>query len=412
LNRSIFLNWNFNNFKKFEKKLIKSLNLNFGPQHPATHGVLRLILQLNNEYIEKIDCHIGYLHRGNEKLFEKKSYLQNLPYFDRFDYMTMFCHEHVYCLSVESLLNKLNYSSTLTIIRTIFDEISRILNHTLALACHALDVGSMTPIFWIFEEREKLLEFCEKFTGARMHSIVNNFNFLKNNFFSMFNIYNLVEFGKNFFFSLNELHNILSYNKIWKQRLINILNISLVDCLNYGLTGIISRSCGLKRDLRLYKNESYNNYYFLNFKGYIGLHGDCYDRYLIRINEMSESIFLIFQLLQKFYVNFYVIKENIIKNKNYNLKYILMENVISHFKYWNNFLKIKNNFSYMSIESPKGELGLSILSNNTKFPWKCKLRSPGFIHLQYLNNNSINYFLSDLITIIGSIDIVFGEIDK
>lgn len=412
MNRSIFLNWNLNNNKNTKSKMIKSLNLNFGPQHPATHGVLRLILQLNNEYIEKIDCHIGYLHRGNEKLFEKKSYLQNLPYFDRFDYMTMFCHEHVYCLGVESLLKKLNYSSLLSVTRTIFDEISRILNHTLALACHALDVGSMTPIFWIFEEREKLLEFCEKFTGARMHSIVNNFNLKKNNFFFKNHIYALLEFSTNFLFSLNELHNILSYNKIWKQRLINILNVSLNDCFNYGLTGIISRSCGLKRDLRLNRENSYSNYFYLNFKSYVGINGDCYDRFLIRINEMSESIFLIFQLLQKLNTYFFMLNENLLKDKNFDFKYIFMENIISHFKYWNNFLNIKKNFLYTSIESPKGELGVSIISNNTKYPWKCKLRSPGFIHLQYLNNLSINYFMSDLITIIGSIDIVFGEIDK
>jgi len=411
MNRSIFLNWQPETF--FLKKLIKNFNINFGPQHPATHGVLRLILQLNNELIEKLDIHIGYLHRGTEKLIETKNYLQNLPFFDRFDYMTMFIHEHVYCLNIETLINKLNYNSSLSFIRVLFDEISRILNHIIALACHALDVGSMTPIFWSFEEREKLLEFCEKISGARMHYALYKFNFFNYKLISNNLLIDLLIFCKNFFITLNEIHNTLTYNKIWKQRLINIGIFNFNDCINYGLTGIMSRSCGIKRDLRLSKNETYSNYYYLNFKSFIGQHGDCYDRYLIRMNELSESIFIIFQIVKKLLIkkNINYLKDQFIFN-SINSNYIFMENILNHFKFWNNNIIIKKQFNFSAVESPKGELGLVIISDNSNKPWKCKLKSPGYHHLQILQKISKNYFIADLITLIGSIDIVFGEIDK
>lgn len=365
MNRSIFLNWYIKNIKN---KKIKSYNLNFGPQHPATHGVLRLILQLNNEIIENIDIHIGYLHRGTEKLFEKKQYLQNLPYFDRFDYMTMFIHEHLYCLSYETLLNFINFNSILSFYRIIFDEIARILNHTIALACHALDIGSMTPIFWIFEEREKLLEICEKTSGSRMHSLIYKYNYNKN-FIYQFEI--ILIFCKNFLFSLNEIHNILTYNKIWKNRLINTGNISIKNCLDYNLTGIISRSSGIKLDLRIKNNNFYNEYYYFSFKTFIGKYGDCYDRYLIRINELFESIFLIIQIINK-------LNRKYLLFQKINYKYFSMNEIIFSYKFWLEFKFIKKNISYVTIESPKGELGLTIISNNTNKPWKMKLKSPGF----------------------------------
>lgn len=405
MNRSIFFNWTS---KNFIMKNLKCYNINFGPQHPATHGVLRLLLQLNNEVIENLDIHIGYLHRGTEKLFESKNYLQNLPYFDRFDYMTMYSHEHVYCLNIESNFNLLSFSSNLSIIRTFFDEIARILNHIIALSCHALDIGSMTPIFWIFEEREKLLELCENMTGARMHPAFHKFLNFNNNNFNLLNINKLLFFIQNFFITLNEIHNVLTYNKIWKQRLINIGTSSINDCINYSLTGIMSRAIGIKRDLRISKNETYGNYYYLNFKNFIGNHGDSYDRYLIRINEISESLYLITQLINKIIflkTNFSPI------NNNFNL-YNKMEFIINHFKFWSTNVYLKKNFSYSAVESPKGELGITLISNNSKKPFKCKLRSPGFFHLQYLQKIANGMNLADLITLIGSIDIVFGEIDK
>lgn len=400
MNRSIFLNWFFTE----NQKHIKLYNLNFGPQHPATHGVLRLILQLNNELIEYIDIHIGYLHRGTEKLFETKQYLQNLPYFDRFDYTTMFIHEHLFCISYETLLKFINYNSFLLFIRIMFDEISRILNHIIALACHALDIGSMTPIFWIFEEREKLLEFCEKISGSRMHSLLFKYKTTLNLFYQFESI---LLFCKNFLFSLNEIHNVLTYNKIWKNRLINIGSISLKNCIEYGLTGIILRSSGKKHDLRIKNNNLWNEYFFFNFKTFIGKNGDCYDRFLLRLNELFESIFLIVQILKKLKIKNYFL---ILQKTNY--KFFSMNEIINNYKFYSGSKSIKKNISFLTLESPKGELGLTIISNNTNKPWKMKLKSPGFLHLQFLGFISKNYFLTDLITLIGSIDIVFGEIDK
>jgi NADH:ubiquinone oxidoreductase subunit D len=264
----------------------------------------------------------------------------------------------------------------------------------------------MTPIFWIFEEREKLLEFCEKLSGARMHAAIYKFNNFNNNLISLLNIFEFFQFCKNFFISLNEIHNVLSYNKIWKQRLINIGIISFEDCLTFSLTGILSRSVGIKRDIRISKTEHYANYYYLNTKSFFSLNGDCYDRYLLRINELNESIFIIIQILKKLLINKKIV---FFKKNNF---FITMETIINHFKYWKNSYFIKKNFFYKALESPKGELGLTLVSNDSNQPWKCKLRSPGFHHLQYLQKIANGYCLSDLITLIGSIDIVFGEIDK
>jgi len=270
-----------------------------GPQHPAAHGVLRLIVQLNGEIIEKTDPHIGLLHRGTEKLMEDKIYLQSLPYFDRFDYVSMLCQEHAYCLAIESLMGTVNYSATFVQIRTLYDEITRILNHMLAVACHALDVGSMSPIFWAFEEREKLMEFYERVSGARMHAAFYRPNEINIQSVSSFLLEDIIDFTKNCFTSLNEMHNVLTYSKIWKQRLVNIGVYSYKTCLEYGLTGVMARSTGLKRDLRLDKMETYANYYYLNFRSYVGQHGDSYDRFLIRMNEMTESLNIINQVINK-----------------------------------------------------------------------------------------------------------------
>merc|ERR1711981_1333449 len=300
MNRSIFHLWQ----PQIEKsnntlKQIKTMNVNFGPQHPAAHGVLRLILQINGEIIERLDPHIGLLHRGSEKLIEGRHYLQGLPYFDRFDYVSMLVQEHAYCLSIESLLNKNNYNSTISQIRTLYDELTRILNHLLAVACHALDVGSMSSIFWAFEEREKIMEFYERVSGARMHAAFYRPGSLNMHAIAPLLLEDILEFSRNFFTTMNEMHNVLTYNKIWKQRLVNIGVYSYETCINYGLTGVMSRSVGIKRDLRLSKLETYANYYYLNFRGYTGMHGDCYDRFLIRMNEMCESTNIINQVINK-----------------------------------------------------------------------------------------------------------------
>jgi len=430
VNRSIFQIWQpYNKKDETSFKKIKSMNLNLGPQHPAAHGVLRLIVQLNGEIVEKVDPHIGLLHRGTEKLMEDKIYLHSLPYFDRFDYVSMLCQEHAYCLAIESLLGTINYSATFVQIRTLYDEITRILNHMLAVACHALDVGSMSPIFWAFEEREKLMEFYERVSGARMHAAFYRPNEVNISSISSFLLEDIVDFTKNCFISLNEIHNVLTYSKIWKQRLVNIGVYSYKTCLDYGLTGVMARSTGIKRDLRLDKMETYANYYYLNFRSYVGQHGDSYDRFLIRMNEMTESLNIINQVIGKL-TKFKKVGNK--KNKsnlnphsllkylypkswnqnNYKSEYTSMEQLINHFKYWSEGFPVKSGFTYRAVESPKGEFGVSLISDDTNVPYKCKVRSPAYHHLQVLPKICKGHFLADLVTLMGTIDIVFGEIDR
>ena len=408
------------------------MNINFGPQHPAAHGVLRLILQLNGEIVEKADPHIGLLHRGSEKLMEDRFYLQSLPYFDRFDYCSMLVQEHAYCLSIESLLGSTNYTSTSSQIRTLYDELTRVLNHMLAIACHALDVGSMSSIFWAFEEREKIMEFYERVSGARMHAAFYRPNDVNLDSISSFLIEDILDFTRNCFTTLNEMHNILTFNKIWKHRLVNIGIIDYNTCIDYGLTGVMSRSVGIKRDLRLSRLETYSNYYFLNFRGFLGQHGDSYDRFLIRMSEMAESLNIINQVIYKIikhkrhtngknithHTN--ISPHNIIKytnpslwnKKNLKNSYNSMEDLIKHFKHWSEGDKITPNWTYQSVESPKGEFGVSLISDNTNMPYRCKVRSPAYHNMHVLPQLSKGHFLADLVALIGTIDVVFGEVDR
>ena len=424
MNRSIFQIWQPSIIKDDNTyKKLKTMNLNVGPQHPAAHGVLRLIVQLNGEIIEKIDPHIGLLHRGTEKLMEDKIYLHSLPYFDRFDYVSMLIQEHAYCLAIESLLGTINYSATFVQIRTLYDEITRILNHFLAIACHALDVGSMSPIFWAFEEREKLMEFYERVSGARMHAAFYRPNEVNLHSISMFLLEDIIDFNRNCFITLNEINNTLTYNKIWKQRLVNIGTYSYEMCINYGLTGVMARSTGIKKDLRLDKIENYANYYYLNFRSFLGQNGDSYDRFLIRMNEMSESLNIINQIIYKLTrfgkknkinphkIIKYLNKKNL-NNFNKKNEYNSMESLINHFKYWSEGFKVKSGWTYKAVESPKGEFGVSLISNDSNAPYRCKVRSPAYHHLQVLPKISKGHFLADLVTLMGTIDIVFGEIDR
>lgn len=432
MNRSIFQNWKPSIFENTNSmKNIKTMNINFGPQHPAAHGVLRLILQLNGEVVERTDPHIGLLHRGSEKLIEDRFYLQSLPYFDRFDYCSMLVQEHAYCLAIESLLGTNNYTSTSTQIRTLYDELTRILNHMLAIACHALDVGSMSSIFWAFEEREKIMEFYERISGARMHAAFYRPNEVNLHCISYTLLEDILEFSRNCFTTLNEMHNILTYNKIWKHRLTNIGIYNFQTCLDYGLTGVMSRSVGIKRDLRLSKLETYAGYYFLNFRGFLGQHGDCYDRFLIRMNEMAESLNIINQVIFKITKYKDTKKENVYKytnlsahsiikhtnkklwdNNNYKNDYNSMENLIKHFKKWSEGDKITSNWTYQAVESPKGEFGVSLISDNTNKPYRCKIRSPAYHNMHILPQIAKGHFLADLVALIGTIDVVFGEVDR
>lgn len=413
MNRSIFYSWTF--LKKNKKK---NAIINFGPQHPAAHGVLRLILQLENEVVQRTDIHIGLLHRGTEFLAETKYYEKVIPYFDRLDYVSMMSQEHTYCLAIEYLLGIFNNNNLINLLRILFDELTRIMNHLLAIACHALDIGSMSSIFWAFEEREKLMEFYERVSGARMHAAFHR----PANTFSI-NIdkqllIDILYFIKNCYKTLNEIHNVLTYNKIWKQRLINIGTISAIDSQNLGFTGVMLRSTGIKRDLRLSKNENYSGYYNYNFSSYIGVNGDTYDRYLIRMLEMGESLklinnttFTILNLLnyQKSTkiknINNYVAKNNL---KNYSS----MEDLITHFVNWHSGFKINQGVTSVYIESPKGEFGVTLVANNSNTAARCKIRSPSYYHLQALPKLTKGHLLADLVALIGTIDIVFGEVDR
>lgn len=309
---------------------IKTLNLNFGPQHPAAHGVLRLVLKLNNEVIDDCDPHIGLLHRGTEKLMENKIFIHSLPYFDRLDYVSTLLQEHSYCLAIDKLFLKKNYSSDLVITRTVFDELTRILNHLLAVSCHALDVGSMSPIFWAFEEREKIMEFYERISGARMHTAFYR-PLSKSKVLNKQLSLDIIDFVQNSFITLNEIHNVLTNNKVWRVRLKNLGKYDYKTAQNFSLSGVMSRCTGLKRDLRLDKYTTYNNYYFLNFYSYTSENGDSYDRFLLRLYEMLESLNIINQNVQQSFFLKNIFNKNIFNKCNFDFN--SMENLISHFKF-------------------------------------------------------------------------------
>lgn len=402
------MNNNINSFRK-----IKNFSLNFGPQHPAAHGVLRLVLELNGEVIEKADPHIGLLHRGTEKLIEYKTYLQALPYFDRLDYVSMMAQEHVYSLAVEKLVN-CKISERVQLIRIVFLEITRILNHLMALTTHALDVGAMTPFLWGFEEREKLMEFYEKVSGARMHAAYIRPGGLSQDIPLGF-CDELYDFCKTFLIKIDSIEELLTNNRIWKQRLVDIGVLSYKDALDWGFSGVLLRSTGINWDLRI--DEPYEVYNKLNFNSYIGSNGDCYDRYLIRIKEMRESVKIIqqsIQLLDTVPVNSRYIKALDKKLTIPSRKRMKnsMESLIHHFKLFTEGYNVKKSETYVCSEAPKGEFGIYLVSNNTNKPYRCHIKAPGFLHLQGLDFLSRKHMIADVVTIIGTLDIVFGEIDR
>lgn len=393
--------------------------VNFGPQHPAAHGVLRLVLQLEGEIVQRVDIHIGLLHRATEFLIAKKYYEKGLPYFDRLDYVSMMSQEHAYCLAIESLLHFRDINIVINYTRILFDELTRILNHLLAIACHALDIGSMSSVFWGFEEREKLMEFYERVSGARMHAA---FHKPAHNFFFLYEknlLFDILCFTSTCFTTLNEVHNVLTYNKIWKQRLVNIGSLSLGDCYSYSLTGVMARSAGLKRDLRLAILSSYSGYSSVKFRSFIGTNGDTYDRYLIRMLEMGESLSIINTIILRLF-NTYTPKgiasstlATLSSWRKEGLRaYTVMEDLIGHFINAHSGYCVPTRLTNVYIESPKGEFGVGLASNNTEFPLRCKIRSPSYFNLQFLGKLAKGHYLSDLAALIGTIDIVFGEIDR
>ena len=414
MNRSFFFNWNI--YKKYNNK---NIILNFGPQHPAAHGVLRLILQLEGEIVQRTDIHIGLLHRGSESLIEGRHYEKSIPYFDRMDYCSMMSQEHAFVLAIESLLKISDANLHTNLIRVLFDELTRVLNHMLAIACHALDIGSMSSIFWAFEEREKIMEFYERISGARMHAAFHKpLNlFLPQIDHSLLN--DILFFIQNCYTTLNEMHNVLTFNKIWKQRLVNIGTLSSETCEFYNLSGVMARSCGIKRDLRLSPKDVYSSYNIFSFKSYFGVNGDCFDRYLIRMLEMGESLHICntaVNLILNSSTQNNKILNNLVSdvyfNKNSLDTYSSMEDLINHFLHWHTGISVNKDTQLSFIESPKGEFGVILTSNNTTKPHKCKIKSPSYYNLQALPKLSKGHYLADIAALIGTIDIVFGEVDR
>jgi len=391
-----------------EKKQLQTYNLNFGPQHPSAHGVLRLILELNGEAVIQATPHIGLLHRGTEKLIEYKTYLQALPYFDRLDYVSMMANEHAYSLAVEKALNCV-VPLRAQYIRVLFDEITRILNHIMAVTTHAMDVGALTPFLWAFEEREKLMEFYERVSGARMHAAYIRPGGVALDLPLGF-LDDVYLFIQQFASRLDEIEELLTSNRIWLQRLTDIGIVTKEQALNWGFSGVMVRASGIQQDLR--KTEPYEIYENLVFEIPVGNKGDSYDRYCIRMQEMRQSLQIIYQVINKMPGGPIKTDNQKIIGESRALMKTSMESIIHHFKLYTEGFTVPAKESYTAIEAPKGEFGVYLVSDNTSKPYRCKIKAPGFLHLQGLNDMAKNHLLSDVVTLIGTQDIVFGEVDR
>ena len=387
---------------------IDSHAINFGPQHPAAHGVLRLILEMDGEVVERADPHIGLLHRGTEKLIEYKSYIQAMPYFDRLDYVSPMCQEHAFALATEKLLG-IEVPERAKWIRTLFSEITRVLNHLLNLTTYALDVGAITPSLWGFEEREKLMEFYEAASGARLHA----------NYFRTGGVAKdlpaglegkIGEWLEGFPKFIDDLESLLTANRIWKQRTVDIGTISAEDALAWGFSGPCLRASGVPWDLR--RAQPYEMYDQVEFNIAVGRNGDCYDRYLVRIAEMRESAKIIRQCLAKMKPGPVKVQDNKISPPSRAEMKRSMEALIHHFKLFTEGYHVPAGATYTAVESPKGEFGVYLVADGTNRPYRCKIRSTGFAHLQATEFLSKRHMLADAVAIIGSLDIVFGEIDR
>lgn len=393
---------------KERKEIIRTHNLNFGPQHPSAHGVLRLILVLTGELVRKAMPHIGLLHRGTEKLIETKTYLQALPYFDRLDYVSMMANEHAYSLAVEKALG-ISIPLRAQYIRVMFDEITRILNHLMALTTHAMDLGALTPFLWSFEEREKLMEFYERVSGARMHAA-----YVRPGGVAIDLPLGLLDdvylFVNQFASRLDEIEELLTNNRIFIQRLKDIGVVSKKNALNLGFTGAMLRASGVPSDLR--KNQPYEIYNELVFDIPIGTTGDSYDRYCIRMEEMRQSLIIIEQCLNNMPAGPVKTDNNKIMTQSRTIMKNSMESLINHFKLYTEGFTVPAQTNYTAIEAPKGEFGVYLVSDNTNKPYRCKIKAPGFMHLQSLDSMSKNHYLPDIVALIGTQDIVFGEVDR
>ena len=390
------------------KNKSKTLNLNFGPQHPAAHGVLRLILELDGEVVEKADPHIGLLHRGTEKLIENKTYMQAVPYFDRLDYVAPMNQEHVFALTIEKILN-IKVPIRAQYIRVIFCEIGRILSHILNITTQAMDVGALTPTVWGFEERETLMTFYERVSGSRLHA----------NYFRAGGVHqdlpmdlaeDIGKFCKKFPNIIDDLETLLTDNRIFKQRNVDIGIVTKDDALDYSFSGVMLRGSGVPWDLR--KSQPYECYDKFEFKIPVGKNGDCYDRYLCRIAEMRESVKIINQCLLS-------LPKGPIKSTDGKIspppkKEIKesMEALIHHFKLFTEGYRVDKDELYTAVEAPKGEFGIYLVSDGSSKPYKCKIRAPGFSHLASIDYLIKGHMLADVPAVLGSLDIVFGEVDR
>ena len=396
------------NNQKIMTKEIKTMNLNFGPQHPAAHGVLRLVLELDGEVVEKADPHIGLLHRGTEKLIEHKTYAQAVPYFDRLDYVAPMNQEHAFALAIEKIL-KISVPIRAQYIRVIFCEIGRILSHILNVTTQAMDVGALTPTLWGFEEREKLMGFYERVSGSRLHA----------NYFRAGGVHkdlplsleeDIEKFCNDFPKIIDDLETLLTDNRIFKQRNVDIGIVSKQDALDYSFSGVMLRGSGVPWDLR--KSQPYECYDLLDFKIPVGKNGDCYDRYLCRIEEMRESVKIITQSLNQMPKG--PVKTNDGKITPPPKKQIKesMEALIHHFKLFTEGYRVEKDEIYTAVEAPKGEFGVYLISDGSSKPYKCKIRAPGFSHLQAMDYLIKGHMLADVPAVLGSMDIVFGEEDS
>jgi NADH-quinone oxidoreductase subunit D len=389
---------------------IRNFTINFGPQHPAAHGVLRLVLELDGEVVERVDPHIGLLHRGTEKLIEHKTYLQAVPYFDRLDYVAPMNQEHAFALAVEKLLD-IQVPRRGQLIRVLFSEIGRLLSHLLNVTTQAMDVGALTPPLWGFEEREKLMIFYERASGSRLHAAYIRPGGVHQDLPNEL-IDDIDAFCEPFLKVLDDIECLLTDNRIFKQRNVDIAIVSLEDAFAWGFSGVMVRGSGAAWDLR--KSQPYECYNELNFEIPIGKNGDCYDRYLIRMEEMRQSVSLIQQCCHKLREQGGPISaknQKIVPPKRGEMKRS-MEALIHHFKLYTEGYHVPEGEVYAAVEAPKGEFGVYLVSDGTNKPYRCKIRAPGFAHLQAMDFLCRGHMLADVSAIIGSLDIVFGEVDR
>ena len=393
---------------KPEDPTIKTLTMNFGPQHPAAHGVLRMVMEMDGEVVERLDPHIGLLHRGTEKLIEYKTYLQAIPYFDRLDYVAPMCQEHAFVLAAEKLLG-VTVPERGQYMRVLFAEISRLLNHLLNVPAYGLDVGAMTPMLWAFEEREKLMEFYEGVCGARLHAAYYRVGGVHQDMPAGM-ADKIMEWADNFPKFIDDMESLLTENRIFKQRSVDIGIITPEDALAWGCSGPVLRGSGIAWDLR--KAQPYDVYDRMDFDVPVGKTGDCYSRYLVRVEEMRQSLRIVKQCLSEMPEGPIMTTDGKVGPPDRGEMKRSMEALIHHFKLYTEGFHVPPGETYTAVEAPKGEFGVYLVSDGTNKPYRCKIRAPGFAHLQAMDYVCKGHMLADSVAVLGAMDVVFGEIDR